>query len=158
MKPCCWFWATADFILLTISGGIPGTSKASMVTFDCHLPGRTKLPLPLASRTLAATSSTLAFFSSMLGELSHAEIGNAQARSRINLVHSLSPCDACAHWPLDAPAGAIRSSTAATIAMVPVVIAGWGSTLKKLLWCDGTGGPPAFSASNAACGVPPTLK
>lgn len=59
--------------------------------------------------------------------------------------------------PVQSP-GFNRSRTAAVIATVAVTITGSGSTLNSGEWCDGTGGPPAFAASIAAFGVPPTSK
>ena len=54
--------------------------------------------------------------------------------------------------------GASRSSAAAVIASVPSVTDSLGAILKKGEWWEGTGGPPAFSRSKSACGVPPTEK
>ena len=54
-------------------GGTPGTSIDSSSTEDSHWPGRTIIALPsLASRTLPATSSMLAFSASTFGDLSQA--------------------------------------------------------------------------------------
>jgi len=50
------------------------------------------------------------------------------------------------------------SSTATVMASTPAVTDGSGSILKKGEWWEGTGGPPASSASRSACAVPPTEK
>ena len=70
------------FIRPTISGGMPGMSSFSIVTFDCQRPGRTMLWSAPLSRTFWATSVGVAFFSSTVGDLLQAATSSADAATK----------------------------------------------------------------------------